>query len=128
MDIGGVTFEGIGKIRQFNAIGFAASHYYEDLHFTYSFDFHDFTYTYFSYDSTRRRLSTGMEVALGRQPDNTSVFSIQLGFKELKYLSYGFATRLGFVDTSLAVWQENYGTDDEAKVDKRYMFQVGFMF
>ena len=69
-----------------------------------------------------------MEIAMGRQADNTSVFSLQLGFKELQHLSYGFATRLGVIETSLAIWQENYGTDDEEKLDKRYMFQMGFMF
>ncbi|MBT4526418.1 MAG: hypothetical protein HOC24_07700 [Deltaproteobacteria bacterium] len=128
MDINGVKFDGVGKLRQFNAIGFAASHYYEDIHFTYSFDFHDFTYTYFSYKDTQRRLSCGVEAALGRHPDNTSIFSVQLGFKELRHLSYGISTRLGIVDTSLVVWKENYGTDDEEKIDKRYMFQIGFMF
>lgn len=128
MDIGGVKFEGVGKLRQFNALGFAASHYYGDVHFTYSFDFHDFTYTYFPYESTKRRLSCGFEAALGRHADNTSTFSIQLGFKELSHLSYGFATRLGIIDTSLVIWQENYGTDDDEKIDKRYMFQMGLMF
>jgi hypothetical protein len=128
MDIGGVKFEKVGKLRQFNAIGFAASHYYHDVHFTYSFDFHDFTYTYFPYESTQRRLSIGTEVALGRLPDNSSIFSVQLGYKELKYLSYGLGIRLGWIDISMAVWQENFGTDDEEKIDKRYMFQMGFMF
>jgi len=128
LDLGGVDFGEVGELKQFNSLGFAATQIYKDFNFTYSMDFHDFTYTYFPYDDYTRRLAFGFEAALGKNPDNSSTFAIQLGLKELGLFSYGLSTKLGYFETSLAYWEENYGTPSKKKIDKRYMIQMAAVF
>ena len=128
LDVAGADFDKIGEMKQLNSLGFAASNDWKEIYFTYSLDYQDFTYDYFSDGSTKRRLNAGFEATVTRDPDNSSIFAMQLGFRELQHFSYGFAVRMVFFQASYAQWVENYGTEDNKELDTRYMMTFSIVF
>ena len=128
LDVMGVDFDELGQMKQLNSLGFAISNSWEEVHVTCSVDYQDFTYDYFSDGSLRRRLNVGFEAAVKKTPDNSRVFAIQLGLRELHYISYGFIVRLGVFETSYVRWVENYGTENHSELDTRYMMTLSLVF
>ena len=136
VDLGGeadVTYNGIdygyaGEVKQLNSIGFAFTKEHRDFYFTGSMDFHDFSFTYFPNNDLDRRLSIGFEAAYGKRPDNAHMLAFQLGVKELRYPSVGMMARIGVLELSSIMWNENFGTKDKPQEDKRYMFLISFVF
>ncbi|MCP4296964.1 MAG: hypothetical protein GY786_15280 [Proteobacteria bacterium] len=124
-DIGDLDFGSAGSVKQLNTIGAAATQIVESLKLTYSLDYRDYTYSYFSSDSLKQRINVGFEVAFRIQEDN---IAFQMGLKELQYLSYGLSAKVGWIQFNTLQWTENFGTDKNPSLDKRYMFQLALEF
>lgn len=125
---GGVDFGNAGYIYNLNSIGFAFTKEINNFDLTGSFDFHDYTFSYFPNNSYNRRVSIGFEAAYDRQPDNSHLAALQLGVRELKYPSIGAMFKVGVLEFNTAQWIENFGTEETELLDTRYMFLIAFVF
>lgn len=125
---GGVDYGSAGEVKQFNAIGVAATQVIGVFDLTYSLDFHDFTFSYFPNNSLQRRIAIGFEAGIGREPDNSHLVAFRFGVRELKYPSFGYSIRFGVLDIGAAQWTENFGTEKNPVPDTRYMFAISFVF
>lgn len=128
LDIGGIDHGSAGEVKQLNSIGVAATQDIRDLHLTYSLDFHDFTYSYFPYNTFTKRVAIGFEAAFGKYEDNTHLFALQLGLREFQYPSFGIKGNIGILEIGSLQWVENYGTEKNPQKDTRYMFLLAFNF
>ncbi|MDH5560036.1 MAG: hypothetical protein OEY59_04185 [Deltaproteobacteria bacterium] len=131
IDVGGVDFGSAGELKQLNSVGFAMTQKpegQEEIYLTYSADYHDVSFSYFKNQSLIRRLSLGFEAAFGKNEENTNMLALQLGLKELKFPSFGFAVHIGIFKFAQAQWIENYGTEKNSLPDKRYSFLFSFEF
>ncbi len=127
-DLGDLDFGSAGSVKQLNTIGAAATQIVESLRLTYSLDYRDYTYSYFSSDSLKQRINVGFEAAFGIQEDNTSLIAFQMGLRELQYLSFGISAKVGWIQLNTLQWTENFGTEKTPSLDKRYMFQLALEF
>ncbi len=125
---GGIDYGNAGEVTQLNTVGFAMTKEIRRFYLTGSIDFQDYTFSYFSNNSIKRRIALGFEGAYGKKADNSHVLAIQLGLKELQYPSVGLTTRLGIVEFSTIQWTENFGTEETEILDKRYMLAISFVF
>lgn len=125
---GSIDYGSAGVVKQFNSMGVAATQEFDNLDVTYSLDFHDFMFKYFSNTSIQRRIALGAEAAFGRNPDDSYLLIVGVGLKELEFPSFGFSGKVGILKISTVQWIENFGTDKVKKLDKRYMFQISFDF
>lgn len=128
LETGTIDYAGAGETTPLTTLGGAITHKLNDIFFTYSLDYQDLTFDYFSNNSLTRRVAFGFEAAFWRGKDNLSPFAIQMGLREMKYFSYGFTTTIGFFQFSLARWTENFGSENNPTLDKRYMFDLAFVF
>lgn len=127
-ETGTIDYSGAGETKQLTTVGGAFTHKVNEIYFTYSLDFQDITYDYYSNDSLTRRVAIGFETAFWRGKDNLSPLAFQMGLRELRYFSYGFSATLGAFQFGLARWTENFGSEANPTTDKRYMFNLAFAF
>lgn len=125
---GGIDYGSAGAVNQLNSLGFAFTKDINEFDLTGSFDFHDYTFSYFSDDSISRRLAIGFEAGYGRNSDSSHLVAIQLGLRELKYPSLGLSLKMGIIEFNTVRWIENFGTEETEILDTRYMFLISFVF
>ncbi len=128
VNYGGVEYGSAGSVKQINSIGGAMTQSIRELDLTYSADFHDFTFSYFSNNSIKRRIALGFEAGLGRYEDNSHLMALQVGLRELEYPSFGVSTKIGIFEMSMAQWTENFGTEKNEALDERYSLLLSFVF
>lgn len=128
LETGTIDYAGAGESKQLVTMGGAMTQQINEIYLTYSLDYQDLLFGYYSNDSLTRRIAIGFEAAFWKEKNNISPFALQMGLRELKYFSYGFTSTIGFFQFSLARWVENFGSEANPTLDQRYMFDLAFVF
>ncbi len=118
---GGIDYGSAGEVKMINSFGLAFTKDIREFYFTGAVDFQDYTFSYFSNESYKRRLVFGFEAAYGKRSDDEYMIALQCGIRELKYPSFGLAVNIGVLEINTIYWVENFGTEENEQLDTRQM-------